>query len=357
MKKTALFAIAAITLASCQPKQTSYQINGVAPDSAMNGHTVYLIDINKNEAVDSALIAENKFSFTGAVEKPLVRRIQLGRLAGDIILDNSTTAEVTLTRPCAVKDNGGYNDLFTQIVDEVNAGFMSARSLYEELLASGKDREEVAAIINQKYEEVYDIFRRAIAENKDNILGGHILQSTANILFENVASLDSAMNMVASSKDFEYLVKYRNSLANKENTSAGKMFVDFKGKDLKDNETALSNFVGKGKYVLADFWASWCGPCRAEIPNLIELEKRYGGDKFMVLGVNVWDNKVQFQEALKSQKINYAQIYASDNNDATELYGIQGIPQIILFAPDGTIVARDLRGAAMKDLVAEKMGK
>ena len=134
------------------------------------------------------------------------------------------------------------------------------------------------------------------------------------------------------------------------------MFVDFKGKDLNDKEVALSNYVGKGKYVLVDFWASWCGPCRAEIPNLIELAKKYGKKNFMVLGVNVWDSKPQFLNSLKHEGIKYEQIFM-ETNEATELYGIQGIPQIILFAPDGTIVARDLRGEAMKALVAEKIVK
>ena len=356
MKKTALFAIAAIALASCQPKQTSYQINGIAPDSTMNGHTVYLVDINTQQAVDSSLIADSKFSFTGSVEKPLVRRVVLGRLNGDVILDNSTTAEVTLSRPCTISDNGGYNDKLDGIFEEVNAGFMNARKLYEELMTSGADRDSVAAVINAKYNEVYALFHKAMSENKDNILGGYILQNTANFLYEELAGLDSIMNEIPSANDFESLKQYRAALANKENTAAGKMFVDFKGKDLNDKEVALSNYVGKGKYVLVDFWASWCGPCRAEIPNLIELDKKYGKKNFMVLGVNVWDSKPQFLNSLKHEGIKYEQIFM-ETNVATELYGIQGIPQIILFAPDGTIVARDLRGEAMKALVAEKIAK
>lgn len=356
MKKTAFFAIVAVALASCQPKQTSYQINGIAPDSAMNGHTVYLVDVNTQQAVDSSLIAESKFSFTGSVEKPLVRRIQLGRLTGDILLDNSTTAEITLSRPCVVKDNGGYNDKLNGIFEEVNAGFMNARKLYEELMASGADRDSVAMVINEKHNQVYTLFHKAMSENKDNILGGYILLNTANFLYEELAGLDSIMREIPSANEFESLKVYREALANKENTAAGKMFVDFKGKDLNDKEVALSNYVGKGKYVLVDFWASWCGPCRAEIPNLIELDKKYGKKNFMVLGVNVWDSKPQFLNSLKHEGIKYEQIFM-ETNEATELYGIQGIPQIILFAPDGTIVARDLRGEAMKALVAEKIAK
>ena len=356
MKKTLLFAITAIALASCQPKQTSFQINGIAPDSAMNGRTVYLVDINTQEKIDSSIIADCKFSFTGSVESPLVHRVALGRIVGDVLLDNSTTAEVTLSRPCEVSDNGGYNDKLAAIFEEVNAGFMSARKLYEELMTSGADKDSAAVVINEKYNQVYALFHKAMTENKDNIIGGYILQSTANFLYEDLAGLDSIMNEIPSSANFESLKKYREALANKENTKAGKMFVDFKGKDLNDNEVSLSNYVGKGKYVLVDFWASWCGPCRAEIPNLIELDKKYGKKNFMVLGVNVWDSKPQFLASLKSEGIKYEQIFM-ETNEATELYGIQGIPQIILFAPDGTIVERDLRGERTNALVAEKVGK
>jgi thiol-disulfide isomerase/thioredoxin len=119
----------------------------------------------------------------------------------------------------------------------------------------------------------------------------------------------------------------------------------------------LSDYVGKGKYVLVDFWASWCGPCKAEIPSLVALQNKFGGDKFTVIGVNVWDEEDKFKASLTAEGINYPQIFIPRDNkdDATALYGIRGIPQIILFGPDGVIVQRDLRGEAMKKLIEEKM--
>jgi thiol-disulfide isomerase/thioredoxin len=142
-----------------------------------------------------------------------------------------------------------------------------------------------------------------------------------------------------------------------EATQPGKMFVDFSGYTLEGASSKLSDYVGKGKYVLVDFWASWCGPCKGEIPNLIELQNKFGGDKFTVLGVNVWDDEAAFKAALTEEGITYPQIFIPQGNkdNATEMYGIQGIPQIILFAPDGTIVQRDLRGQGMKDLVESKV--
>ncbi len=114
--------------------------------------------------------------------------------------------------------------------------------------------------------------------------------------------------------------------------------------------------VGKGKYVLVDFWASWCGPCRAEIPNIKELYDKYHSKGLDVLGVAVWDKVEDTQKAIKELGIVWPQIINAQQIP-TELYGIQGIPHIILFAPDGTIVARDLREEAMKEKVAEVMKK
>lgn len=358
MKKLIFCAFAFATLIACQPKQTSFVINGTVSDTLLNGSQIYLVDINENKAVDSVAIADCKFSFTGKLEKPSVRRVQLGRTIAEVILDNSTTANVALGElPVRVSDNGGYNDKFSEIAEDVTAGFASLKVVYDSLLNAQLPQEEISAIIVQKQKEVYDIFNVAIDKNKDNVLGAYILMTTVDMLYPNVAALDSIMEVVPASKDFAYINKYRNTLFNKEATQAGKMFTDFNGKNLDGSAAKLSDHVGKGKYVLADFWASWCGPCRREIPNLIELQKKFGGNKFTVLGVNVWDRDAEFKKAIEQENMNYPQLYASDDQTATELYGIQGIPQIILFAPDGTIVARDLRGEAMKKLVAEEMGK
>ena len=147
----------------------------------------------------------------------------------------------------------------------------------------------------------------------------------------------------------EYLIELK--------TSAGNPYIEISSLKADGTALALSELVGKTDYVLVDFWASWCGPCKGEIPNLIELQSKFGGEKFTVLGVNVWDEEAKFKAALVEEGITYPQIYSPrDNKDnATELYGIQGIPQIILFGPDGKIIQRDLRGQAMKDLVEEKM--
>ena len=131
----------------------------------------------------------------------------------------------------------------------------------------------------------------------------------------------------------------------------GDMFKDFAA-EYDGKTTRLSDYVGRGKYVLVDFWASWCGPCRAEIPNIIALHEKYEDRNFTALGVAVNDKPEATLRAIRQDSIPYPQILNSQAT-APALYGFNSIPEIILFAPDGTIVARGLRGEALEKKLEE----
>ena len=106
---------------------------------------------------------------------------------------------------------------------------------------------------------------------------------------------------------------------------------------------------------IVDFWASWCGPCRREIGHLKQVRDAYSDKGLVILGAAVWDEMEDHRKAMKDLEITWPQIV--NKNEATELYGIQGIPQIILFDPEGKIVARDLRGKAIDNKLNEILSK
>lgn len=162
-----------------------------------------------------------------------------------------------------------------------------------------------------------------------------------------------------SSEVQEYVGKviseeYLNSADIQEATSEGKTFVDFEA--TYDGKTQkLSDYVGKGKFVLVDFWASWCGPCRGEIPNIKSVFEKYGGENFTVVGVATWDKPEDTMKAIGEEGISYPQIINAQTA-GSDAYGIVGIPEIILFSPDGIILRRGLRGENIEIAVKEALG-
>ena len=109
-----------------------------------------------------------------------------------------------------------------------------------------------------------------------------------------------------------------------------------------DGEATIALSDYQGRYLVIDFWASWCGPCRREIAHLKKVRDAYTDKGLVILGAVVWDKMEDHLQAVKDLEITWPQIF--NDKDATDLYGIAGIPQLILFDPSGKIVARDLRG-------------
>ena len=358
MKKILIATAAALSLAACQ--NNSYTVNGIT-DEAMEGKTAYLINSGTNTVIDSCVIANKAFAITRTDETPQIARVQIGRRNHLILTEpgSTITVDFTATAPGqeAVIDNGGANDRKSAFMKELNTFLTAKREKYEAMLQNGTPQNEVMEYSMQAQIELNNIYKQNIADNRDNIYGAFMLGNVAGNLYGTIAELDSVIATVKYAGEVKQLESLRTSLINQENTKEGKPFIDFKGKSIDGTETALSQYVGNGKYTLIDFWASWCGPCRGEIPNLKEVSKLYGGEQFQVIGVNVWDQEQKFKESLKSEAIDYAQIYVPTNVNVTDLYGIKGIPQIMLIGPDGTILKRNLRGEGIKAAVKEALGK
>ena len=141
-------------------------------------------------------------------------------------------------------------------------------------------------------------------------------------------------------------------------TAEGMPFVDIEGKDPEGNVIRLSDYVGKGKYVLADFWASWCAPCKQEAENiLIPLyERMKDKDNFEILGISTWDEEQDTRIALETFQYGWKQMLGN-GQEPMDKYGFNAIPMIILFGPDGTILRRGLRGDDITEAIDNFLGK
>ena len=234
-----------------------------------------------------------------------------------------------------------WNEDFMATYQE-NIKKMMADSTLDEATRQ-KNVEEYA---DKAYEEYIDYNKKVLSENKENALGVEALKNVYTELEnEEVAEILNKLD-TSLTKD-PFIQKLSATITALGTTKEGMPFTDFEVDGVR-----LSDYVGKGKYILVDFWASWCGPCRREIPNIRKVYDEFKGDQFDVLSVAVWDKVEDTKQAIEEEGLPWPQIINAQHIP-TDLYGIQGIPHIILFGPDGTIIKRDLRGDKIRETVAE----
>lgn len=195
--------------------------------------------------------------------------------------------------------------------------------------------------------------RMAILENEynsymDSVVAANATNPIGYMFFINQAydydlpRLNKALEQYPAMKGYQRTAKLVEALQQKEKTQPGNKFIDFTITNDSISQS-LSDYVGKGRYTLVDFWASWCGPCIRETKVLKKIREEFQGKPLDILGVAVWDEPANTEAAIKRHELPWPQIINAQSVP-TDLYGISGIPCIILFGPDGTIISRDLQG-------------
>lgn len=151
------------------------------------------------------------------------------------------------------------------------------------------------------------------------------------------------------------IVKLKKHIETVEKTAVGQKYIDFSMDTPEGQTVKLSDFISKNKYTLIDFWASWCGPCRKEMPNVVAAYKEFKNKGFGIVGVSLDNNLDKWKEAITALDITWPQM--SDlqgwNNAGAKLYGVNSIPATVLVDQEGTIVARNLRGEDIKAKLSE----
>ena len=139
--------------------------------------------------------------------------------------------------------------------------------------------------------------------------------------------------------------------------AVGAKFPDFEEKDLAGKPLSIANF--KGKVVLVDFWATWCGPCIGELPNVLKTYEKFHGKGFEIVGISLDSDRAKLDKFIADRKMTWAQFYDGKGwqNKLAETYGVKSIPATYLLDGEGKIIARNLRGEALEEAVAKALGK
>ena len=326
-----------------------------------NGAAAYILNKNTGDTIASCDIADSVFKYKGEICSQAVIDVVVNRPKGmvaSVLIEGGSDVVVDMTvRPVSINDNGGLNDKLNAMYAAVKERSVALNGLAKKLHEEGKSEEEILAATTAETEALYDVYRNTITENRDNILGAFVLNLVARQFYSSVEALDAVMADVKYSGEFRALKKIRTALYYGALTKPGCKFIDFAGFAIDDAAVRLSDYVGKGKYVLVDFWASWCGPCKNEMPHIIEVNRQYTGERFMVIGVNIGDENGKFKAAVAELGIDYPQIFiprnSKDEDNAALLYNVETIPHLILFAPDGTIMERGIMGGALHEKLNE----
>lgn len=338
-------SVAGLILATACDKKQNFTLQGNF-DESFNEKPVLLISLSSGDTLAYDTIRNGAFVITGDASVTDLAQVRIGgAAAGNVILEPGTivfTEESVAGTPLNDAMNSyqlKYNDLRDQYAAIQNDSLLT---------------DSVKNVKSQQLTDEFQAYRDSLSNaNIDNPIGANFMTEDAYEM--SAEELESAMEQHPSLKAYSKLKKI---LAQKKlalETSPGKPYKDFEV-SYDGVSTKLSDLIQPDHYTLVDFWASWCGPCRREIPVIKEIRDEWGPKGLDVVGVAVWDEPDNTLKAMETLGIDWP-VMINAQTIPTDIYGILGIPTIILIGPDGTILARDVMGQELKAAVASAMTK
>lgn len=349
--------------ASCgsRPTAAHYVVQGELSDSASHGKTIYILRYDDRRYLDSTVVEGNRFRFEGMVDTAAFCRIDITQTQyANLILEGGNITVYPCFEGCQKPSGTPMNDTYAALQAESDSLYSYISRRREEVYGQCLDPQQ----FKSQWHEVYDSVLSTMSNRALELLREHGNDAVGTSLFSSLfcssVNLDTKVQIcqlmgpwLASTNRGQW---FKRQVDAQLRTAEGKPFADIAGTDAEGAAAALSDYVGKGNYVLMDIWASWCGPCRGEIPNLRQLHERYGNKGLTVVGIFTYDKAENLKPTMEEEQIGWPQI-ADTANVAMDTYGTDGIPFIVLFGPDGTILKRDLRGSAMIEIVDEIMSQ
>ncbi len=369
MKKYLPYAASLLLLAACSQKP-GYKVTGTVNNPDLNGQYVYLYEYGVRDAtpLDSALVNNGTFVLEGEQDAPALRTL---RFAPEVVAPARVAAgENAPFSASFVLENGNI----VAVLDSTSSVEGTPENndhtaLQREIRQKRDEMQKAFAGVDEKNENLwkaaerkYDEINLKITEVVVNYILNHMdKQTAAKSLYEFRHNLDEDQqnNIIAQADSNFMAVPGISSMVDRLNilkkVAVGQPFTSFEMADMNGQMHELSEYVGNGKVVLIDFWASWCPPCRKDMPHLVELYKQYKNKGFDIVGISLDSNADAWAKGVKDLNITWPQL--SDlkgwQNGGAAIYGVNSIPHTVLVDKDGTIIAKNLHGEDLDNKLKE----
>lgn len=378
MKKI-LFTGLALSLPFIAAAQKGYTIKGQIGKLDKPAKAFLIINDNGKVKVDSVMIVNSKFEFKGSTPSPTDANIRIRHTldknsgaapkkdAKSFLLDNENISFVTSTDSIskAVITGSTLTDESVKVDNYLRPVYDQYQKLDDEFKsqpeAKKQDKDYIKTLEARAKviaDEIVAAKLKYVKENPDQYMSVMALNSTLAPGFDAIAAEKVFLGINENLRNSYLGKKVAERIASTKKTQDGVEAPEFSQTDVDGKIVKLSDY--RGKYVLVDFWASWCAPCRRENPNLIKAYDQYHAKGFEILGVSLDKpaDREKWLKAIADDKLIWKQV--SDlkgwENAAAKLYEVTAIPMNFLIDPDGKIIAKELRGQVLSDKLKSLFG-